>query len=87
MEREIVPERDLLLAGFVRSRRRGARLTQRELADLAGVGKRFVIELESGKQTLRLDKVNHVLGAFGKRLGPVDAPRTEAPARETEGLI
>ena len=70
-----VPERDLLVGHFVRERRRIAGLTQRELADLAGVGKRFVVELEHGKQTLRLDKVNQVLRAFGKRLGPVDLPR------------
>ncbi|MCX6537840.1 MAG: helix-turn-helix transcriptional regulator [Acidobacteria bacterium] len=75
-----VPERGLLVAHFVRQRRRGAKLTQHDLADLAGVGKRFVVELEAGKQTLRLDKVDQVLRAFGKHLGPVDLPKA---ARET----
>ncbi|MBK8514705.1 MAG: helix-turn-helix transcriptional regulator [Saprospiraceae bacterium] len=36
-----------------------------ELAEKAGVGLRFVRELEQGKETLRLDKVNQVLNLFG----------------------
>lgn len=46
-------------------------MTQRDLADRAGVGIRFVRELENGKPTLRLDKVNIVLDLFGHRLAPV----------------
>ena len=42
-----------------------------ELAERAGVGLRFVRELEQGKQTLRMDKVNDVLALFGECLGPV----------------
>lgn len=75
MTQPSVPERDLLVAQFVRERRRRAKLTQQELANLAGVGKRFIVELEHGKQTLQQGKVNQVLRAFGKRLGPVDLPR------------
>jgi y4mF family transcriptional regulator len=70
-----VPDRDLTTARFVRARRRNAGLTQQELADLASVGKRFIVELEDGKQTVRLDKVNQVLRAFGKRLGPIDVAK------------
>jgi y4mF family transcriptional regulator len=62
-------------ASYVRERRRANRLNQTELALLAGVGRRFVSELESGKSTLHVDKVNAVLAVFGKRLGLVDAPR------------
>ena len=40
-------------------------LTQVELSEKSGVGLRFVRELEQGKQTLRLDKVNQVLSLFG----------------------
>ena len=54
-------------------------MSQRELAELAGVGVRFVSELERGKPTLRMDAVNSVLAVFGKRLGVVDAPRVEPP--------
>jgi y4mF family transcriptional regulator len=45
--------------------RKSAGLTQVELAKRAGVGLRFVRELEQGKRTVRLDKVNQVLGLFG----------------------
>ncbi|MBK6420467.1 MAG: hypothetical protein IPF79_14930 [Ignavibacteria bacterium] len=41
------------------------------MARMAGVGYRFVRELESGKKTLRLDKVNQVLLMFGCELGVV----------------
>lgn len=47
-------------------------LTQEELASKAGVGLRFVRDLEQGKKTLRLDKVNQVLSLFGKEVGVVD---------------
>lgn len=62
---------------FVRSRRKANHLTQRELGELAGVGMRFVSELERDKPTLRLNAVNKVLGVFGKKLGIVDAPKKE----------
>jgi hypothetical protein len=39
------------------------------------VGLRFIVELERGKPTLRMDTVNAVLRVFGKKLGIVDAPR------------
>ncbi|MBI4474623.1 MAG: helix-turn-helix transcriptional regulator [Acidobacteria bacterium] len=50
-------------------------MTQPELAALAGVGPRFVVELERGKPTVRMDAVNAVLRIFGKRLGVVDMLR------------
>ena len=46
-------------------------LTQVDLAAKSGVGLRFVRELEQGKETLRLDKVNQVLLLFGQEIGPV----------------
>ena len=72
------PEREHEVGTFVRQRRLSAGLTQQQLGELAGVGKRFVVELEGGKATLRLDKVNLVLAVFGKRVGVEDAPRTRA---------
>jgi len=63
------------LADFVRKNRLGAKLTQPELAQKAGVGLRFIREMEQGKATLRMDAVNKVLRLFGKGLGPVDLPR------------
>ena len=65
----------LALSGFVRSRRKASRLTQRELAELAGVGTRFISELERAKSTVRLHEVNKVLAVFGKQLGIIDAPK------------
>lgn len=46
-------------------------LTQIDLAEKSGVGLRFVRELERGKPTLRLDKVNQVLALFGHEVGAV----------------
>ena len=65
------------LSEFVKQRRGAVRLTQAELAEKAGVGLRFVRELEQGKETLRLDKVNQVLQLFGYQVGPVEIPKTE----------
>ncbi len=59
------------IASFVKERRKQLRLTQPELAMRAGVGLRFVRELEQGKKTLRLDKVNQVLALFGAEVGVV----------------
>lgn len=55
---------------FVKEKRRLAGLSQSELAEKAGVGLRFIRELEQGKTTLRLDKVNQVLQLFGHHLEP-----------------
>ena len=60
------------LKEFVKKQRKINGLTQIELAREAGVGLRFVRDLEQGKATLRTDKVNQVLRLFGKTLGPVD---------------
>jgi len=57
---------------FVKGQRKIHGLTQVDLARKAGVGLRFIRELEQGKRTLRMDKVNQVLQLFGKTLGPVD---------------
>ncbi len=63
------------LIEFVKQKRALANLTQRELAEKAGVGLRFIRELEQGKETLRLDKVNQVLQLFGHEMGPVKQKR------------
>ena len=46
-------------------------LSQVEIAQRAGVGLRFIRDMEQGKQTLRMDKVNDVLALFGEALGPI----------------
>ena len=60
---------------LIKLKRNAASLTQPELAEKAGVGLRFVRELEQGKETLRLDKVNQVLQLFGFRIGAVPINR------------
>ena len=63
------------LALFVKVRRKMLRINQVELAEKAGVGLRFVRDMEQGKASLRMDKVNDVLRLFGHELGPVEMNR------------
>ncbi len=63
------------LNGFVKEKRKLAGLTQPEMAEKAGVGLRFVRELEQGKPSLKMDKVNQVLQLFGHQLGAVPMDR------------
>ena len=53
------------LGRIVRLQRRESSLRQDELAALAGVGTRFVSELENGKSSLELGKVVRVLETVG----------------------
>ena len=73
-EVRVSPER---IGEYVRKRRLASNLSQKELGELAGVGTRLISELERGKTTLRMDRVNMVLRVFGKMLGCVEAPRDE----------
>jgi y4mF family transcriptional regulator len=63
------------LSEFVKEKRAAVNLTQRELAEKAGVGLRFIRDMEQGKETLRLDKVNQVLSMFGHQVGALPIPR------------
>ena len=53
------------LGDFVRQVRKALRLTQPQLALAAGVGVRFIVDLEAGKPTVRLENVLRVLQALG----------------------
>lgn len=64
---------DREIAAFVKEMRKKFNLTQVDLADKSGVGLRFVRELEQGKQTLRMDKINQVLSLFGRQVGAVES--------------
>ena len=59
------------LSKYVKLMRKQYNLTQIDLSEKSGVGLRFVRELEQGKQTLRLDKVNQILNLFGCEVGAV----------------
>lgn len=69
-----IPEKvyKMVIKDFVKEKRNAVKLTQPELAQKAGVGLRFIRELEQGKETVRLDKVNQVLQLFGYEVGPVE---------------
>lgn len=58
------------LAVYLKDKRKRSNLTQQQLAEKAGVGLRFIRDLEQGKSTLRMDKVNQVLKLFGQELHP-----------------
>lgn len=53
-----------ILSTTVKMLRKQYNLTQEELSLKSGVGLRFVRDLEQGKETLRLDKVNQLLDFF-----------------------
>jgi y4mF family transcriptional regulator len=65
------------IAKFIKKKRKQFKLTQPELAERAGVGLRFIRELEMGKETLKFDKVDSVLKMFGHTLGPVPLKRDD----------
>ncbi len=62
---------------YVKRRRREAGLTQEEFALRSGLGLRFVRELEQGKETVRMDKVNQALSMFGMEAVPGKKERNE----------
>ena len=58
------------IAEFIKHKRKEAGLTQEEFAVRSGLGLRFVRELEQGKETVRMDKVNQALSMFGMKAVP-----------------
>ncbi len=58
------------LSEFIKQNRKLLGLTQEEFALRSGLGLRFVRELEQGKETVRLDKVNQALAMFGMEAVP-----------------
>ena len=67
-----MPPPTIRLGAALRNRRKSLGLTQQELARLAGCGLAFLYELESGKATVRLDKLLGVLGVLGLELSLVE---------------
>ena len=58
------------IGAFIKANRRAAGLTQEEFAMRSGLGLRFVRDLEQGKETVRMDKVNQALAMFGMKAVP-----------------
>ena len=65
------------LSKYVKTMRKQYNLTQVELSEKSGVGLRLVRELEQGKRTLHLDKVNQILNLFGSEVGVVSMTRND----------
>ncbi len=66
---------ETLISTTIKQLRNEYHLTQQDLAYKSGVGLRFIRELEQGKPTVRMDKVNQVLELFSLQLGPVSIER------------
>jgi len=74
------------LGKALRSARKALKLNQSDLAIAAGVGLRFVVELEAGKPTVRLEQVLRVIDALGGYLSLQDLPAPEPrPRRRSRG--
>ena len=58
------------IAKYVKKQRKQLGLTQEEFAMRSGLGLRFVRELEQGKETVRMYKVNQALAMFGMEAVP-----------------
>ena len=72
------------LGDALRAARKQLGLTQPQLALAAGVGVRFIVDLEAGKATLRLENVLRVIDALGGGLQLVGLP-SSAPENHPEG--
>ncbi|MBN1634040.1 MAG: helix-turn-helix transcriptional regulator [Ignavibacteria bacterium] len=60
------------LSKFLKEQRKIYKITQRELAEKSGISLRLIRDLEQGKETSRIDKVNTILKLFGFKLYPVN---------------
>ena len=58
------------LSAFIKQKRKQLGMTQEELSAKSGIGLRLVREIEQGKTTMRMDKVNQLLALFGMELVP-----------------
>ena len=79
---EIIPDKVYyrfmnIIGTYIKAERKKAGLTQEEFAMRAGLGLRFVRELEQGKETVRLDKVNQALAMFGMVAVPGKMEKSE----------
>jgi y4mF family transcriptional regulator len=63
------------LSQYIKQMRKQYNLTQVELSEKSGVGLKFIRDLEQGKNSLLMDKVNQVLSLFGAELAPVSVDK------------
>ena len=53
-----------ILASIIKKHRKAAGLSQLQLAEIAGIGKTAVFDIEKGKETIQLDTLRKILGAL-----------------------
>lgn len=70
------------LGEALRAVREPLRLTQQDLALAAGVGVRFLVDLEAGKATVRLEQVLRVIDALGGEVAVMGLPSDAAGAQD-----
>ena len=77
------------LAKYIKAKRKEFGITQVELSLKSGVGLRFIREMEQGKETLRMDKVNQVLALFGDELAPkkTESSMTQQKKLQLQSLL
>ncbi|TDX00536.1 type II toxin-antitoxin system Y4mF family antitoxin [Dinghuibacter silviterrae] len=64
------------LAKVVKEKRKAHKMTQQDLSQKSGLGLRLIREIEQGKSSMRMDKVNQLLSLFGMELIP--APKSKS---------
>ncbi|WP_414017885.1 helix-turn-helix transcriptional regulator [Chitinophaga sancti] len=65
-----------LLSKTIKAKRKENGLTQEDLSIKSGLGLRLIREIEQGKTTMRMDKVNQLLNLFGMELVPAPKSRS-----------
>lgn len=73
----MMKDRNNIIARFLREQRKASKVTQQQLADMAGVGIRMVRDVEQGKLNLHMEKVNLLLSFYGHQLGPMPMNESE----------
>lgn len=65
------------IGDYIKTERRNLGMTQKEFAMRSGLGLRFVRDLEQGKESVRMDKVNQALAMFGMEAVPGRKEKTD----------
>ena len=65
-----------VLGNTIKQKRKALKLTQEDLSVKSGLGLRLIREIEQGKTSMRMDKVNQLLALFGMELVPGPKQRT-----------
>lgn len=64
------------LSSIIKQKRKSLKLTQEDLSIKSGLGLRLIREIEQGKGSMRMDKVNQLLALFGMELTPMPKMRS-----------